>query len=73
MMDARLQCFWGGTPEQRYERALKELNYATMTIATPTLKNDTVLEYRSDDSYVENMSQQSDLSEDLDFSQFDEE
>ena len=67
MMDARLQCFWGGTPEQRYERALKELNYATMTIATPTL------EYRSDDSYVENMSQQSDLSEDLDFSQFDEE
>ena len=65
MMDARLQCFWGGTPEQRYERALKELNYATVS--------DTVLEYRSDDSYVENMSQQSDLSEDLDFSQFDEE
>ena len=68
VMDARIQCFWGENQKLRYERAKKELNYATMTNnAHPTLIDDTVLEYRSDDYLSE------DLDEDLDFSAFDDE
>jgi hypothetical protein len=67
VMDARIQCFWGGTQKDRYERAVKELNYATMTNLDEDLIDDTVLEYRSDDYLSE------DLDEDLDFSAFDDE
>jgi hypothetical protein len=68
VMDARIQCFWGENQKLRYERAKKELNYATMTSKTPTLIDDTVLEYRSDDYLSEDL-----CVDDLDFSAFDDE
>ena len=67
VMDARIQCFWGENQKLRYERAKKELSYATMTKSN-TLIDDTVLEYRSDDYLSEDL-----CVDDLDFSAFDDE